>query len=121
MHAVAALHSYEVRLNAAATPGEYWAVVVQSLKEFGYQQAQLSITHTSFEWCCNPPSFKLWEVSIPTAEFDYIRLSRTIGMGAAANRFAPFIDIVRRSLTVKRGMFLSYTRAPEVEHVKAGG
>lgn len=121
MHAEVTLHSYEGRLNAASTPEEYWTVVVQGLNEFGFQQAQLSIADTSFEWCCDAPTFRLWEVSIPIADFDYIRLSRAFGTGAEANAFAPFIDLVRRSLTVKRGMFLSYRRAPEVEHVKVGG
>lgn len=121
LHAEIVLVSYEGRLKAASTPEEYWAVVVQGLNEFGFHEAQLSIAQTTFEWRCTTPSFAVWEVSVPIADSDCIRLSRAFGSGRHANGFAPFIDLLRRSLTVKRGIFLSYNRAPETSPVKLGG
>ena len=104
------LSSYEDRLKAASTPEEYWAIVEQGLNEFGFHGAQLSIAGLTFEWYRNTPSFGSWEVSVPIADFDCIRLSRTFGTGTHANGFAPFVDLLRRSLRAKRGIFLSYRR-----------
>ena len=111
LHAQIALHSYESSLKAASTPEEYWAVVEQGLNEFGFHEAQLSIAGRTFEWRRDTPSSGAWEVSVPVADFDCIRLRRTFGTGAHANGFAPFVDLLRRSLTAKRGIFLSHRRA----------
>ena len=111
LHAEITLRSYEGRLKAASTPEEYWAIVEQGLHEFGFHEAQLSIAGSTFEWRRNTPSFDSWEVSVPIADFDCIRLSRPFGTGAYSNGFAPFIDLLRRSLTSKRGIFLSHRRA----------
>jgi UDP-GlcNAc:undecaprenyl-phosphate GlcNAc-1-phosphate transferase len=119
LHAEITLRSYEDRLKAASTPEEYWAVVEQGLNEFGFHEAQLSIADSIFEWHCSMPSFSFWEVSIPIGDFDCIRLSRTFGAGAHANGFAPFINLLRRSLTAKRGIFLTYNRTPEAQHSKS--
>ncbi len=105
------LRSYEVRLKAASTPEEYWAVVEQGLKEFGFHEAQLFIAGSTFEWQRDTPSFGSWEISVPIADRDGIRLSRTFGTGAHAHGSAPFVDLLRKSLTAKRGIFLSYRRA----------
>lgn len=119
LNAEITLCSYEARLKAASTPQEYWAIVEQGLNEFGFDEAQLSIVGSTFEWHRNTPSFGSWEVSVPIADFDCIRLSRTFGMGTHANGFAPFVDLLRRSLIAKRGIFLSYSRAPGTPHVKS--
>ena len=111
LHAEITLHSYEGRLKAASTPQEYWAIVEQGLHEFGFHEAQLSIAGSTFEWRRNTPSFDSWEVSVPLADVDCIRLSRPFGTGAHSNGFAPFVDLLRRSLTAKRGIFLSHRRA----------
>lgn len=110
LHAEITLHSYEGRLRAASTPEEFWAVVVEGLHEFGFYEAQLSIADSTFEWRSNTPSFDFWEVTIPIAEFDCIRVSRAFGAGAEAHGFAPFLDLLRRNLTIKRGAFLSCSR-----------
>lgn len=115
LHAEITVRSYESRLNAASTPEEYWAVAVEGLNEFGFYEAQLSIAGTRFEWRCDTPSFSSWEVNVPIAEVDNIRLSRAFNTGAQAHGFAPFIDLLRRSLTVKRGIFLSYNRSRSAE------
>jgi UDP-GlcNAc:undecaprenyl-phosphate GlcNAc-1-phosphate transferase len=117
LHAEITLHSYESRLKEASTPEAYWAVVKQGLHEFGFHEAQLFIAGTTFEWHHDTPSFDSWEVSIPLAEVDCIRLSRSFGTGAHANGFAPFVDLLRRSLKAKRGIFLSYRRAPEASRI----
>jgi UDP-GlcNAc:undecaprenyl-phosphate GlcNAc-1-phosphate transferase len=121
LHTEVNLASYESRLIAASTPEQYWAVVVDGLKEFGFHEAQLAIADTTFEWRSETPSFGLWEVSVPIVDLDYIRLSRAFGTGIDANGFARFVDIVRRSLTVKRGAFINHTRALEASSVKVGG
>jgi UDP-GlcNAc:undecaprenyl-phosphate GlcNAc-1-phosphate transferase len=111
LHAEITLRSYESRLKAASTPEEYWAVAVEGLNEFGFYEAQLSIAGSTFEWRSDAPAIGSWEVSVPIAEFDCMRLSRAFDTGAHAHGFAPFVDLLRRSLTVKRGLFLSYNRA----------
>lgn len=111
LNAELSLRSYETKLKSAATPEEYWDVVVEGLNEFGFCEAQLSIADSRFEWCCNAAPLRVWEVSLPIGEFDCLRLSRTFGTGADSHAFAPFVDLLRRSLTVKRGMFLSYRHA----------
>jgi UDP-GlcNAc:undecaprenyl-phosphate/decaprenyl-phosphate GlcNAc-1-phosphate transferase len=120
IHAEITLHSYEHRLKVASTPEEYWAVVIQGLNEFGFHEAQLSIADALFEWHCGTPSFSHWEVSVPIADFDRIRLSRAFGSGADSNGFASFVDLLRRSLTAKRGIFLSYNRTLKSPHAKVG-
>lgn len=115
LHAEITVRSYESRLKAASTPEEYWAVAVEGLNEFGFYEAQLSIAGSTFEWRCDTPCFGSWEVSVPIAEFDNIRLSRAFDTGAHAHGFAPFVDLLRRSLTVKRGIFLSYNRSRSAE------
>lgn len=115
LNAEITLRSYESRLKAACTPEEYWVVVAEGLNEFGFCEAQLSIAGSTFEWRCDIPFFGTWEVSVPITEFDTIRLSRAFDTGAHAHGFAPFVDLLRRSLTAKRGTFLSYNRAGRAE------
>ena len=109
------LRSYESRLKAATTPEEYWAVAVEGLNVFGFYEAQLSIAGSNFEWRCNTPSFGSWEVSVPVTDFDNIRLRRAFNSGAHADGFAQFVDLLRKSLTTKRGIFLSYNRSRNAE------
>lgn len=121
LNAELTLRSYETRLKSASTPEEYWEVVVEGLNDFGFYEAQLSIADSSFEWSCNAAPLGIWEVSLPIGEFDCLRLSRTFGTGADAHGFAPFVDLLRRSLTMKRGMFLSYRHASKAPlAIKAG-
>ena len=121
LHAELTLRDYENRLKAASTPEEYWAIVEQGLHEFGFYEAQLSIAGSTFEWRHRTPSFSSWEVSVPIADVDCIRLSRPFGTGANANGFAPFVDLLRRSLTAKRSIFLSYHRVQEARTNLVGG
>ena len=121
LNAELTLRSYETRLKSASSPEEYWQIAVEGLNEFGFYEAQLSIADSRFEWCCNTAPFGTWEVSLPIGEFDCLHLSRTFGTGADAQGFAPFVDLLRRSLSVKRGMFLSYRHASKAPHaIKAG-
>lgn len=121
LNAEITLCSYEGRLKAASTPEEYWVVVEQGLNEFGFHEARLSIAGSTFEWRRDTPSFSSWEVNVPIADYDCIRLRRTFGTGSHANGFAPFVVLLRRSLTAKRGIFLSYRRVSEAPHVKGRG
>ena len=121
LHAELTLRSYESRLKAASTPEEYWSVVEEGLHEFGFHEAQLSIAGSTFEWRHSTPSFNSWEVSVPIADVDCIRLRRPFGTGAQSNGFAPFVDLLRRSLTAKRSIFLSYPRVQETRTNLVGG
>ena len=107
------LQSYESRLKAASTPEEYWAVVEQGLHEFGFHDAQLSIAGSTFVWRHSTLSFHSWELTVPIADADCIRLSLPFGRDIYANGFAPFVDLLRRSLTAKRSLFLSHRRRQE--------
>lgn len=115
LNAEITLRFYESRLKAASTPEEYWAVAIEGLNVFGFYEARFSIAGSTFEWRRDTPSFGSWEVSVPVAEFDNIRLSRAFNTGTDADGFAPFVDLLRKSLTVKRGIFITYNRSRNAE------
>jgi UDP-GlcNAc:undecaprenyl-phosphate GlcNAc-1-phosphate transferase len=120
LNAEIALQSYEVRLKAASTPREYWAIVEEGLKDFGFYEAHLSIAGSTFEWQCDTPSTSVWKVSVPISDSDCIRLSRAFGSSTYSNACAPFIDLLRRNLPLKRAIFVSVAYTPESSLIQGG-
>lgn len=106
------VHPLENRLADAHTPADWWAIVESSLDEFGFQQAHISIGGVTYEWCRDRLSLSTWDIELPIADSDFVRLSRGFAAtGAAA--FAPFTAVLRRSLTSKRSMFLRHNVASD--------
>jgi len=120
LNAEIALQSYEVRLKAASTPREYWAIVEEGLKEFDFYEAHFSIAGSTFEWQCDTPSSSVWRVIVPISDSDCIRLSRAFGSSAHTSACAPFIDLLRRNLPLKRAIFVSVGCTPESPNIEAG-
>jgi UDP-GlcNAc:undecaprenyl-phosphate/decaprenyl-phosphate GlcNAc-1-phosphate transferase len=119
LNAEIAIRSYEARLKAASTPGEYWQVVEEGLKEFGFYGAHLSIAGSTFDWQCGAPPSSVWKVNVPISDSDCIRLSRAFGSSTHSSACAPFIELLRRTLPLKRAIFVAVGRTTEPLHVEA--
>jgi UDP-GlcNAc:undecaprenyl-phosphate GlcNAc-1-phosphate transferase len=115
-----ALQNYEARLNAAVTPAECWHVVQEGLREFGFQQAQFSIADTTLEWRSDTPTVAVWQIAVRISDCDFIRLGGAFGGSVRANALAPFTDLLRRSVTARRGMFIAVDRPAAARHAEAG-
>jgi len=110
----------ETRLASAGTPAEWWNAVTKGLEDLGFQQARLSIAGSEFEWRRDNPSHRTWEIELPIAESDFVRLSRTFGESAGIDAFADFTALLRRSLSAKRSMFCTHHLSSESDPEKIG-
>jgi hypothetical protein len=101
MSAQIALRAYAARLDAAPTSPEYWAIVAEGLREFGFTSAQICVAGRTFEWRDNSDA-ESWELSVRIAENDNLRLSRDFASAPGAYAVAPFTDLLRKALMAKR-------------------
>ena len=113
LNAQISLHAYEDRLQAATTPDEYWKVMEAALKEFGFHRAHMSLSGLTFDWQDTVYPVSSWEVTVPIADGDFVRLTRPFGSGQPSVVGA-LADILRKTLTAKRIIYLNPTREAAV-------
>ncbi len=105
LHSQIALQTYEDRLNAAATPDEYWIVMEAALKEFGFHRAHMSLGGRTFTWEGTLHPVLSWDITIPisdSSESDIVHLTRPFGASGNPNVVGALPDILRKTLGARR-------------------
>ncbi len=102
-----ALQTYEDRLYAATTPNEYWSVMEAALKEFGFHRAHMSLDGRTFDWQDTVHPVSSWDITIPITHSDFVRLARPFGASGQPNVVGALADILRKTLTAKRALYIN--------------
>jgi UDP-GlcNAc:undecaprenyl-phosphate GlcNAc-1-phosphate transferase len=102
-----ALQTYEKRLNAAPTLDDFWKVMEAALKEFGFHRAHLSLGGQTLNWEESVYPVSSWDVTIPINDTDFVRLTRPFGASGQPNVVPALADILRKTLTAKRHVYIN--------------
>jgi hypothetical protein len=109
-----ALQSFEERLNAAATPEEFWHVMEGALKEFGFQRGHMSLDGQAFDWQDSAYPVSSWDATIPITDSDYVRLTHPFGASGQPSVVPALADILRKTLIAKRPSYINASAEYEI-------
>jgi len=95
------LRKFRATLIAAETPAECWEVIREACTKFGFQQARLWLAGEIYEYSCDEPEAPAWTLRIPLSKRDCAVLSRPFSSSVLPMVVAPFVDLLRQTLTEK--------------------
>ena len=100
-----ALHGLEEKLAAAETPEECWATIKRAAPDFGLDCIRMSVGGHAFSESDDCEFTRYWTVQIPLSDVDQLELTHSFGSTLQTDATAPFVDVVRKSLTPKLAAF----------------
>jgi UDP-GlcNAc:undecaprenyl-phosphate GlcNAc-1-phosphate transferase len=100
-----ALHGLNERLVAAETPQDCWATIQRAAPDFGLHGIQMSLGGHTFNERNGSQFARYWTVHISLSDIDHLELTHAFGSKVHTDATAPFVDVVRKSLTPKLAGF----------------
>ena len=100
-----ALHGLEEKLTAAETPEDCWAILQRAAPDFGLACVGMSVGAHAFSESSEFEFIRYWTVQIPLSEADHLELTHAFGSTLQTDATAPFVDVLRKSLTPKLAAF----------------
>jgi len=95
------LRKFHAALAAAATPAECWEVIRENCPKFGFQQARFCLAGEIYEYSAGESAAPGWTARVPLANGDYAVLERPYASAILPMTVAPFVDLLRQTLTEK--------------------
>ena len=105
LNARIALQTLEQKLHAAATPRDCWNVIQAAAPTFGLSCVRLSIGGYNFRERRDAQFARHWSVHIPLSDADHLDLIHDFGDNSQSDSTAPFVDIIRKTITPKLAEF----------------
>jgi len=100
-----ALHGLEAQLVAAETPQDCWATILSAAPSFGLHGIRMSVGGRTFSDPNGSQFARYWTVHIPLSDNDHLELTHAFDGTVQADSTAPFVAVVRKSLTPKLASF----------------
>ena len=95
-----ALWNYQDQLSDAVTPDEVWRVIEALAKEFGFVRAHMSYIGEIYDWQNSSNTKPCWDMTIPLAGPDYLRLARPFD-APEQPYFLALADVMRKTLLAR--------------------
>jgi UDP-GlcNAc:undecaprenyl-phosphate GlcNAc-1-phosphate transferase len=116
LNANIALRTLDDRLKTTGCADEWWCVIQETAKDFGFHGADLRLIGQMYSYTNGGRPERSWTVRIPLSEEDWLNLTREFDTDAAHSLVSPYADVVRRSIEAKRASFES-AGAPRVTEI----
>jgi UDP-GlcNAc:undecaprenyl-phosphate GlcNAc-1-phosphate transferase len=100
-----ALHALEEELAAAETPQDCWAIIQRAAPGFGLGCVRMSAGGKAFSDSGEFEFIRYWTVQVPLSDVDYLELTHAFGGAQQTDATAPFVEVIRKSLTPKLAAF----------------
>jgi UDP-GlcNAc:undecaprenyl-phosphate/decaprenyl-phosphate GlcNAc-1-phosphate transferase len=95
------LRKFRATLAACATPAACGEAIRDVGRKFGFQQVRLSLAGEVLEYFFDETEAPGWTMRVPLSNGDYVILSRAFASDVLPMMVAPFVDVLRATLTGK--------------------
>jgi UDP-GlcNAc:undecaprenyl-phosphate GlcNAc-1-phosphate transferase len=100
------LRAFEQELSAARSIGECWESILETSSQFDFVEVRLSIADTIYHKRLRDTNGDLcWSLRVPLPSGGYINFVRPHESAVLSMGVAPFIDVVRKTLSAKSEEF----------------